>query len=175
MSVPKGKRKESEFEVFIHFYRMRKDITDLLLRDFGYKEKKQEKYIEKMFGGIPYEEMNDVQKEHYNKAKEKTEAFHDWYIVEQRETIMRCLRRINQHIFMANSIYPQYESELIERRIEQDRAIRECNVLIQELQYIINTLPVDVNKYVRFSDAIQREINLIKGRRKSDNKFKKKF
>lgn len=175
MSVPKGKRKESEFEVFIHFYKMRKDITDLLLRDFGYKQKKQEQYIGKMFGGISYEDMNDSQKEHYIKTKEKSEAFQDWYIVEQRSTIMNCLRRINKHIFMANSIYPQYEKELVERRIEQDRAIGECNVLIQEMQYIINTLPVDVNKYVRFSDSIQREINLIKGWRKSDNKFKKRF
>jgi hypothetical protein len=32
MSVPKSKRKESQFEVIKHFYRLRKDITDLLLR-----------------------------------------------------------------------------------------------------------------------------------------------
>ena len=38
MSVPKGKRKESQFEVIKHFYRLRKDITDLLLRDFGYNQ-----------------------------------------------------------------------------------------------------------------------------------------
>ena len=30
MTVPKGKRKESQFEVIKHFYRLRKDITDLL-------------------------------------------------------------------------------------------------------------------------------------------------
>ena len=40
MSVVKRKRKQSQFEVFHHFYRVRKDITDLLLRDFGYNEKK---------------------------------------------------------------------------------------------------------------------------------------
>ena len=47
MTVPKGRRKESQFEVIKHFYRLRKDITDLLLRDFGYNQKKSQKKIEK--------------------------------------------------------------------------------------------------------------------------------
>lgn len=63
--------------------------------------------------------------------------------------------------------------ELVERRLCQDRAIGQCYRLTQELQYAIETLPVDVNKYLRFADMIQTEINLIKGWRKSDNKFKR--
>lgn len=64
MSVPKGKRKESQFEVIKHFYILRKDITDLLLRDFGYSQKKAEMKMSKMFGGRPYEELPDSQNEH---------------------------------------------------------------------------------------------------------------
>ena len=41
-------------------------------------------------------------------------------------------------------------------------------MLLQELQYIIETLPVDINKYTRFADSIQLEIALIKGWRKAD-------
>lgn len=41
MSVPKGRRKESQFEVIHLFYK----ITDLLLRDFGYNQKKAESSI----------------------------------------------------------------------------------------------------------------------------------
>ena len=40
LSVPKGKRKESQFEVIKHFYRLRKDITDLL-----FQELKEEYYV----------------------------------------------------------------------------------------------------------------------------------
>lgn len=36
MSVLKNKRKASQFEVFHHLYKMRREITDLLLRDFGF-------------------------------------------------------------------------------------------------------------------------------------------
>ena len=43
MSVLKNNRKESQFEVIKHFYRLRKDMTDLLLRDFGYSQSKSEK------------------------------------------------------------------------------------------------------------------------------------
>ena len=47
MSVIARKRKESQFEVIKHFYRLREDITDLLLRDFGYSSKKFENKMSK--------------------------------------------------------------------------------------------------------------------------------
>ena len=42
MSVLKNKRKQSQFEVFHHLNKLRRDITDLLLRDFGYSFEKAE-------------------------------------------------------------------------------------------------------------------------------------
>ena len=36
MSVLKAKRKASQFEVYHHFGKMRKEVVALLLRDFGY-------------------------------------------------------------------------------------------------------------------------------------------
>lgn len=50
MSVVKSKRKESQFEVFHHFVKMRKKITDLLLRDFGYSYEKFDKKLSKIYG-----------------------------------------------------------------------------------------------------------------------------
>lgn len=175
IAVPKGKRKESQFEVFHHFYKMRREITDLLLRDFGYSVKKSENHLGKMFGGRTYEELDDNENEHYKKRKARNEAFEEWFILDRRNCVMDCLRNIQEYIFMANSIYPSYIEELIERRIFQDKAIGQCNRLIQELQYTIETLPVNIDKYIRFSDSIQREISLLKGWRKSDNKFKKQL
>lgn len=86
--------------------------------------------------------------------------------------IVDCLRSITEEVYVANSIYPTYREELVERRVHQDRAVGQCYMLTQELQYAIETLPVDVNKYLRFAEMIQTEINLLKGWRKSDNKFK---
>lgn len=173
MSVLKAKRKSSQFEVFHHFYKTGKEITDLLLRDFGYDLERAEKRVAKLFGGKPYEELTPEEKVRYDKLKAKNEAFDNWFIEDERKCIVDCLREITKEVFTANSIYPTVMEELVERRLCQDRAIGQCYRLTQELQYAIETLPVDVNKYLRFADMIQTEINLIKGWRKSDNKFKR--
>jgi len=172
MSVIKRKRRESQFEVFHHLYQLRREMTDLLLRDFGYSTEKSEKWMEKKFGSKACEDLVDNEKEQYEKQKKRRESFEEWFIIDQRRVIIDCLRSIQENVFVANSIYPMYREELIERRLHQDRAIGQCYRLTQELQYAIETLPVDVNTYTRFGESIQKEINLIKGWRKSDNKFK---
>lgn len=174
MSVLKSKRKESQFEVFHHLTKMRKEVTDLLLRDFGYDLERADKRVAKMFGRN-YEELSPDEKVRYDKLKAKNQAFDEWFIADERQTIVDCLRTITEEVYVANSIYPTYMEELIERRLHQDKAIGQCYRLTQELQYAIETLPVDVNKYLRFATMIQTEINLLKGWRKSDNKFKRAF
>lgn len=175
MSVLKSKRKASQFEVFHHLTKMRKEITDLLLRDFGYSFEKAESRLVKRFGGKTYEELNEADKKIYDRLKARWEAFDEWFIEDERKAVVEALRSITREVYIANSTYPTCEEELIERRIHQDEAIGHCYDLTQELQYAIETLPVDVNTYLRFGEMIQAEINLIKGWRKSDNKFRKGF
>ena len=86
---------------------------------------------------------------------------------------MDCLRDITKEVYLANNITPTCLEELTERRIHQDLAVGYCYRLEQELQYAIETLPVDVNQYTRFGLMIQSEIKLIKAWRKSDNKYRK--
>lgn len=75
MSVLKSKRKPSQFEVFHHLNKMRKEVTDLLLRDFGYDLDKAVKKVETTFGGRPYEELSPDEKVRYEKLMEKNTAF----------------------------------------------------------------------------------------------------
>ena len=84
-----------------------------------------------------------------------------------------CLREITKEVFLANSIYPTTPEELTRRRLHQDEAVGQCYRLIQELQYAIETLPVNVNAYTRFAEMLETQANLIKGWRKSDNKFRR--
>ncbi|MCC8047307.1 MAG: hypothetical protein LIP12_17775 [Clostridiales bacterium] len=173
MSVLKSHRQESQFEVYHQYYQLRREVTDLLIRDFGFSPEKFEKNLLRQFGGKPYEELDDTQKIAYAKRKQKELAFIEWFVPDERKTIISVLRNIGRCIHMANSIYPQYMSELEERRKQQDYALGWCDALSQELQYTIETLPVDINKYTRFADMIKQEIALIKGWRKNDNRFKK--
>jgi len=116
--------------------------------------------------------MDETTKEHYLKTKKRYEAFDEWFIVDEREKISEYMREVTKHCFIANSTYPYLEEEYVERRLHQDEAIGFCFAIKQELQYAIETLPVDVNVYLRFSDMIDHEVALIKAWRKSDNKLR---
>ena len=88
MSVLKAKRKASQFEVFHQLKKMRKEVTDLLLRDFGYNLDKATRNVEKTFGGRPYEELSPDEKVRYEKLMEKNIAFAEWFIADERKVIV---------------------------------------------------------------------------------------
>lgn len=152
MSVVKSKRKESKFEVLHHAYKLRKDITELLLHDFGYKPQARQ----------PETEFQ----------QQRRFAFESWYIQDSRTAVIQRLRELVANLTAANSIYPVMEAEWTERRLYQDRAIACCYQLLQELQYAIETLHPDINRYTRFALDIDTEVKLIKGWRKYDNKVR---
>lgn len=137
MSVLKSKRKPSQFEVFHHLNKVRKAVTDLLLRDFGYSKRKAAQRLEKKFSGRSYEELTDVEKEIYDHFRKQQEAFDTWFIEDERKAVVDCLRSIGEHVYTANSIYPTYYEELVERRVHQDLAIGQCYRLVQELLVLI--------------------------------------
>lgn len=171
MSVVKSKRKPSSFEVFNHYSKLRKEVTLLLLNDFGYSVERAQRSLEKSFGDK--DKLTPEQQINYEKRLAKIIGFAAWFLPKEKEAVTDCLREITACIYGANSIYPMYREELIERRILQDKAIGQLYRLTQELQYAIDILPVDVDKYTRFAEMIETEINLIKGWRKADNKFKR--
>ena len=86
------------------------------------------------------------------------------------EKIFRNICDIGTHIRIANSIYPTDKSELLERRLEQERAIGLCYDLLTKYQLAMRTLKVPDDKYVVEVKNIVHEINCLKSWRKSDNK-----
>ena len=173
MSVLKANQKPSPFEVEHHAYKIRTVITDLALRKFGLKE-----YVEKPKPET-YSKWSQQQKDGYDKSvaknKERYEAFIEWFIPDEQKSILNLCRNMIHEIFLANEIYPQHLCECDERRLHQDLAIGYCENLIQELQYVITTLHVSIEKYETITKMIVHEQNLIKGWRKSDNKVRKKI
>lgn len=173
MSVLKANQKPSPFEVEHYTYKIRTVITDLALRKFGLKE-----YVEKPKPET-YSKWSQQQKDGYDKSvaknKERYEAFIEWFIPDEQKSILNLCRNMIHEIFLANEIYPQHLCECDERRLHQDLAIGYCENLIQELQYVITTLHVNIEKYETITKMIVHEQQLIKGWRKSDNKVRKKI
>ncbi len=175
MSVPKGKRSESRFEAQHHYYRLRTEVTNLMLLDFGFSEEKYQKAIER---------YREAHKAAYNvnevveRYERKCKSFKEWFVDKECDAVLEILRKIESEFTAGNSIYPSETPakimEFCERRKHIDEAIAQCYVLKQELQYIIRTLPVDLNKFQRFAMDIDKQISLYKGVRQSDNRLLKR-
>lgn len=206
MSVPKGKRNTSELQFFITAIDLRREIVDLMLRDFGLKERvrtiEQFAKMRKMSEQDGAELAAIVHKYHMDDSEaeillelidkysmerpdrdrlaELVKAYNlndliiaqypEWLITDIRSKILDTLNDLIMNITAANSIYATYESEFYERRNLQDRAIGNCYQLLQHMQFVISILPVNAQKYMRYTEMIGKEIALLKGWRKSDNK-----
>ena len=174
MSVVKSRRKESRFEAQHHFYRLRTDVTRLLLQDFGFDDGKYRETIERYRKN--HEAAPNVD-EIVGRWEKKSESFNRWFIDEECSAIMDILRNIEREFTMGNSIYPSDTParflEFCLRRWHIDKAIGYCYTLKQELNYVIRVLPVDINKYERFATDIDEQIALYKGVRQADNRLVK--
>ena len=173
MSVPKSRRKQSKFEAAHKLRELRREVTNLVENQFGFDSEKYEKSIQRYAECHKNNPNVDIIVAKYRKKKE---IFISWFIPEERKIIIDMLRNITKEFSVGNSIYPTRNNpakieEYNVRRIHMDHAIAECYALKQELHYIIETLPVSMNKFERFSKMIDNEIALIKGVRTADNRF----
>lgn len=176
MAVPKYKRGESKFEVLIHAIKLRREFTLLLLRDFGIKTKIRDYKAIANFTEEDRAVFNALG-EKYGFNKTLTALYPEWLVEHFRENIIKLLSELIQNITSANTIFVTNESEYAERRNYQNKAICSCECLLQEMQYIISILcvNVDINKYTRYTELVEKEIALLRAWRKADNKIKKQL
>ena len=172
MSVLVYKRKESKYEFYKNAISLRESIIFLLLRDFGVKTRMRtvEFYKAKMEEADAklFEEL--LEKYEIQKVPEE---YPNWLVEKFRNTVYKLVEDLHIAVTTAYTIWPTNKTEFEERRIWQDRAIACCESLLQEFTIIIDILPVDANKYIHYVDKIEKEIQLLKGWRKSNNKLNK--
>lgn len=172
MSVLKNKRKTSRLEFLHNAYVMQRTFVMLMLRDFGTKAKiRSTNFFAKLF------KMEEEDKEKFLEIADKykisaiTEEYPEWLIVDMRNRLQQELRLLIRNIIQANSIYPVYMFEFEDRRRYQTAAIGNCEQILQEMQYIMYVLDVNVNKFLPFVDMIDKEIALLKAWRRSDKRL----
>lgn len=177
MSVRLIDRNESKVEFLSNFHKLRKEIEIFLMRDFGLKKRKYNiALMEEIY------EMDEEKKKSYESLMKEIGAkssiidkYPSWLINAWRRSILNILDNIGIQIEIANSCYVQIKEEVIERRLAWDKAIGFLNALKDKLQDIIYCLGQDITlgAYNEIMKKIKKEINLIKGVRKSD--YKKGF
>jgi hypothetical protein len=157
MSVLKNKRGLSKLEFYHNARKLRREITNLLLRDFGVRDT-----VRKLKNGDG-EKVSVI------------ETYPDWLLEEFRRSIMKILRNLVMNITAGNTIYPVSQAELDLRRHYQTQAIINCEQLLQEMHYCEDVLPVAVAKFIPYVEAVEFEIQLLKGWRKANNKINTKL
>lgn len=92
------------------------------------------------------------------------------------ERIVNLCAEIVGDIYRANALFVTNLAEYEQRRLYQDKAIANCQVLKQELQSIVDVITgLNINKYKVPIEMIEKELSLIKAWRKSDIRFKKRI
>ena len=89
-------------------------------------------------------------------------------------TVEKLLKLID-NITAANTIYPQNLREAQLRREYQTKAIITVEQIFQMLQFMLTTLPINANKLRNVVQLLDKEAGLLRGWRKSDNKFITEF
>ena len=172
-NVPKSKRKKTDFETTKQLTRLRADITQIIILDFGYDPEKYQKMIDKAKERFSHlKNADDV----IRRMQTKHDSFYSQFIYKETDVILDIWQKIASEFEMGNSIFPTGAAlmeEYKERRLHFDRAIGHLHSLRLELQYIAETLPVDKNKYDRLAERIIVLTSMVKGVRQSSNRFLK--
>lgn len=170
-------RKLSSMEFYKNAIRIRQRLTDWMLRDFGTKRNRRSvKQIIKEIDPTDQYVIDSIF-EKYGKTpnQEFQSEFPEWFIRFEQEKLVGLLHDLIFNITAANSIYAVYTFEMDLRREYQDKAIANCYQLYSELQYILSTVYTDANNYIPLLESIDKEIDLLKNWRRSDNKTRKEL
>ena len=147
--IKKSERTESKLQTVHNAYKIRTAVTKLAENNFYFDLNKINEVVEENTKSITDEKLKE-------KAKKRIYQYFN-----------------NQHLRIANRIFPTYMSEFEERRLELDKAMSCCNILQDELQYAGECLYADLNRFTYIVIEIQKEFNMIKKLRQTDNRFLK--
>lgn len=169
MSVLARNRKLSPYEFYTNALHLRKSMRFLLLRDLGIKDKVRE--IHEFARNMSEPDRTEfIRLATENNLERFKTNYPEWIIEKLRNQIWEHLDEMIDHITHAYSVWATSKAEYDYRRVEMDKAIGACECLKKDLEGAIDILPVNVEKYLPYVEKIDKEIALIKGWRKSDNK-----
>lgn len=156
MSVLVSDRSESKYEAITFAQTLHSMLTEFMGRDFGVKD--VDNFVRRQYanGKIP--------SENYSRYR--------FLMQNAKDRIDTNAAILTSKLVSAYRLYPTNLHEYQRRRDLQNEALGHCEILIHELQHIVEVFEVDINRYGRYIEAIDREIDLIKRWRVRDNKIK---
>ncbi len=175
MSVLKNQRELSKMEFYKNGLALRREMRKWLSSDFGSKPRlKDLQIVEYNISDedkATIQEILDRNEINHSKAFQRKEP--EWNIDEEKKYLKKQVRNMMKHIVKANSIYIGKgckQSDYNERRRHQTKAIACVQAIVEEMFETMEDYPSDLNKTIPILEMADREFDLLKGWRKSENK-----
>lgn len=173
-SVPEGRRSLSDFQTDHDLAKLRDEVTRFVENQFGFSYEKYRAKIEKYRQAHSKDENVEAITRRYI---EKCDFFKDKFVPREYDRVLDIIADMDSAFTMGNSIFPSDTParffEWLMRRIYINIAISKAYVLKREINYVIRTLSVDINKYYGFAKKIDHLVSMMKGVRRADNRFLK--
>lgn len=174
MSVLARKRSVSKLEFYTNARKLRKSLLFLMTRDFGIKPRARQPTFYTQGWDPEDKEYFEIILQKYGVSR-VIDDYPLWIINMFRDNVTKLLSQMMQHITQAYTIWATNRAEADLRRNAQDLAIADCECLKQELELVVDILPTRAEKIIKYVDKINKEIALLKGWRKADNKRRKEL
>ena len=173
MSVLKNNRSVAKIAYYSNALTIQKEIIAWTLKDFGIKAKVRSIDLIANFRDI---EPSDVAilkgiEEKYGLNSHITEEYPVWFIARMRDRLLNSCHALLSYISAAHAFQTVSNvRQFYDRQSYQNRAIGALQDLNIALQFVINNMPVDVNRVMRIEALIVKERDLLKTWRKKCNK-----
>lgn len=175
MSIPSGLKDLSKMEFYKNAVRVRKLIDLWLIREFGIK--KNPRSIKQVARGINEKDqriVNEIYEKYgVNPNKSYNSEYPEWYLDDEKKLLKGYTNRLVYYLVQANKLHPQHEFEWEQRRKAQNEAIGIVQNIYVEIEHIKSMFSVSLKFTEDLIDVLDREEDLIKGWRQSDNKRRK--
>ena len=125
MTILKRKRNVAKMEFYHNAIKLRFEITELLLRDFGLKNRRRNLEFAKEVYDMTDDDLQEIEEvlSAYNVKNSFIDKFPSWLIDKERNYFLDILRDLIQNICNANTIRITNKEEYYLRRNYQNKAI----------------------------------------------------
>lgn len=181
MGVPLWKRSSSKLDTFYEAVKLRHIVTQMIMRSFGLNTKK--KQPKRLVSDRLKQEHPDLAKffkkvDDYQEMVEETELlreYEEWMLEKVRDNLFRYCSDLVAHISKANEVLCKRSCEYEERLILMDKAIEDVAAIRQEVNFVEEFFDVDLNKYMNYSEQLEKVKNFLYKWKRSFNKEFDKF
>lgn len=172
MSMLAKYKKDNDYSPIAYAHRLRRIITQWCLRDFGIRSR-----VRKISNLFEVAKLTDEDKEVVKELCDRYPALNDgkvleeyptWLVEDTRKSVIEEAKNLHKNVLRANSNIPQFEGELLQRRLYVNAAINCCEVLEREIDYIADVFNLNLNSLEQLCKMLEKEILFLKTMRKTD-------